>query len=666
MTKAQEALEILKNYQGDNHYIIYLKNGVFAYQNITLNDMQVDFIRQNKDFSPRYINRIIRITDWYGENRQKAWNIEFTPEKLLMTWYMGETETLYVFYCIYRRSQEKAVMCFAPKNAVVTDFLTEPYQNFKVDFEKYDGVGGRWLKPHQRLGVQFLCARQRCILADEPGAGKTTQAIVAALESDYKHILIMCPASVKETWKRELSIYIPEEDSEIVAGKKWKDSRFTIINYDILKNFYEIPTETRKFRQTDVDADGNLKAVYKEKTVVSRRKAVVEAAMEDSQLFQSRFDLIIIDEAHKLSNNTSQRFKIVNDLITRSNPRGIFAVTGTPITNRPMNLYNLLRIIGSPVARDWRAYVERYCDGTFFYNKTERNAYTQNFLKKKGVASWYALSPEQKDELNEILDKYCKKMWKTDGASHMDELRERIKNCYLRREKDEFDNMVTKTVKVLKYRLNSADRAEYEKVWDEYRQKRLDKAKEEGTSINDDEILESIDDSKLLIEGMILRQWISKKMIPYTASIVRKCISNGEKVVVFCSFDDELYTLQELFKDCCVIHNGKLTKKKKDKAVDEFQNNPDIKVFIGNINSAGVGITLTAANNCVFNSFSWVSGDNLQAMDRVHRLSQDKPVNCYIQVIKDSVYETMWKKVCDKQAVVEEIIVSENAKLQTK
>lgn len=77
----------------------------------------------------------------------------------------------------------------------------------------------------------------------------TMAAIVAALEDKYKKILIISPASVKMTWKKELELFVSDDDITIVEGSKWKEKRFTIINYDILKNFYTVPTETVQKRK---------------------------------------------------------------------------------------------------------------------------------------------------------------------------------------------------------------------------------------------------------------------------------------------------------------------------------------------------------------------------------------------------------------------------------
>jgi SWI/SNF-related matrix-associated actin-dependent regulator 1 of chromatin subfamily A len=648
LTKIEKAYDILKEYKGNNSYIIKLKNTVIAYQTRAMNDFEAEYVLSNFDKEPREINKIVKIADWYGESLKEELELDFVPKVLKVTWYLGEKDNLYHFYCIYRRSQEKAMEVFAPKRAILTDFLSEDWTLKEIDFRPYNERLGFNLYPHQEEAVKFLTSKKKAILADVMGFGKTLSAIVSALEDKYEKVLIISPASVKMTWFKELKGLVDEDEITIVEGSKWKENKFTIINYDILKNFYEVPTETVKTSSLELDGD-TVKKVVKEKEKVSRKHSVINEAMENSQLFQSQFDLIIIDEAHRLSNTTSGIYKIVSDLVKRSNPKGIYELSGTPITNRPINFYNLLKIIGSPLADDWKYYVERYCDGKFFYNKKERDAHTFIFCKKVGKSSWYDLSYEEKEELDKVIDARCKKIWKTDGSSHLDDLQEAVKSCYIRRDKDDLV-LPKKTVKVLNYDLTKEERNSYERVWDEYLQAQNGKNKED------------LEKYKAITEGIMMRQWLANAMTEKTIDLAKKCIDLGNKVVIFCSFDEELNTIKEAFKDICVVHNGKMLIKKKDKSVEEFQNNPNIRVFIGNIQSAGVGLTLVASRVAIFNSFSWVSGDNLQAEDRIHRLNQKRDVTIYYQVFSDTFYKEMFDKVRGKQEIIDNIIVSEKKK----
>ena len=648
LNKIEEAYRILKEYKGDNSYIIDLKNDVYAYKTASLNDFQVEFILRNYNKEPKYIHKLVKITDWWGVKLKDKWELDFIPKVLVIGWYMGDTQTHYLFYCKYRQTQEKAKFCIAPKKAILTDFLIEDYNNLVLDFSEIEKISGRNVMNHQKEACKFLISRKKCILADEMGGGKTFSAILASILGDFKHILIISPSSVKKTWENELKLLVNDEDITIVQGSKWKDAKYTIINYDILDNFYTIPTQTIKKKELNVDDEGNVVTEYKEKEIVSRSKKIISEAMAESQLFQAQYDLIIIDEAHRLSNSTSGRFKIVSDLIKRSNPNGIFELTGTMITNSSKNLYNLLKIIGLWVTEDWQYYMTRYCGAKTFYKKNEKKAHTAIFLKEKKKNSWFDLTNEEKKQLDELLEKKCKKLCIPGEDTYMDELQEIIKPYYLRRLKSDFVKVVDKNIRYLHYEMSPNEKISYENLWDEYVALKEDKEKAEK--------------NKKLEETSLLRQWLADKMIPKTISLARKCIELNHKIVIFCAYDNEINKLKEEFGDLCVYHNGKLTEKKKNDAVVKFQNDDSIKVFIGNIFSAGVGLTLVAGDVVIFNNFSFVPADNLQAEDRIHRLNQTKPCTIYYQSFNNTYFDKMLEIVHGKEEVINKIIVTENEK----
>lgn len=376
--KAQnEAIEILRGYSGTNPYYLMLKRDVIIKGDVKkLNAFNVEYIIENQNFVPRQIGKTIKIADWYGLKKQEDWGTEFTPQKLRVISLLGETSTTYHCYVQYRQSVDP-VMVFLPKKAVLTNFTLPDWKNYPVDFDRYDNLStakdpNRRLKLHQKEGVRFLLARKKCVLADDMGYGKTATLAVAAIEGNFDAVLVICPASIKTNWKKELMWYVPERDVTIIEsyldknkgelekylgykeGKsglslaelqneakevgKWDENRFVIVNYDILNEFYQIP-ETRS-------------------------KENIETAFKNSPMLQyiaNKKALIIIDEAHRLSNTTSDRYKIIKDLIKRGNPDSIYLATGTPITNNPQNYFNLLQLIGDPVADDREYYMKRYC-----------------------------------------------------------------------------------------------------------------------------------------------------------------------------------------------------------------------------------------------------------------------------------------------------------------
>lgn len=652
LEKTSKAYELLKNYNGPNSYLIDLKNDIFVYKKGTLNDFQIEYILNNHDFEPIYLNKIIKIAKWFGEKKQSDWNTEFVPEKLLVGYYLGETETTYHMYVRYRKTQPKMIPIFIPKKALLNPLFLEDFNQMEVDFAKYNQMGNIILKPHQEEGVKFLLTRKKCILAHQMGGGKSLTAIVGALEGNFQKILVICPASVKPTWFREINRFLHEDEITIVEGSTWKENRFTVINYDILDNFYEIPMETVKRRVRYVDDMGNIKYKYEEKEVVSKKGAVIKEAMANSQLFQMEFDCVIIDEAHRLSNANSGRYKIISDLLKRSQPNYIWELTGTMITNNPMNLYNILKIIDAEITNDWVNYVKTYCDGKQIFVKGERDKLTYGYLKKCGVSSWYDLNQNQKAYLNQYLEDNCKKIWLTSGSSNLEELKERIKHLYLRDLNEDIYKNFSKETIVLSYDLTNEEKEYYDQVWEQYVAEHAD----EDTDIT------KLITNKKLIESSVLRQATSQMMVPHTIKLAEEIIEKGEKVIIFCAFDKEIYALQEHFGDKCVVHNGKITAKNKEKVLSAFTNDENVTVFLGNLVSSSVGLTLTAANNIIFNSVSWLPAENQQAEYRILRIGQTRDCKIFYQKFANTYHEKMFEILDIKNEIIDSVIVDETQK----
>lgn len=652
LEKSNQAYNLLKNYNGLNPYIKYLQQYVYVDKISTLNSFQVQYIIDNNEYKPILVNKIVKITKWYGKNLQEKWGTEFIPEKLLIGYVIGETDFYYHAYVKYRQSQDKKILIFIPKKALLCPLFLEDFNKKIIDFDKYNKNGFK-LKPQQEQGIKFLTTRKKAILAHQMGGGKTITAIVSALEDNYKKILIICPASVKTTWQNELKRFIPDNDITIVDGSTWKESRFTIINYDILDNFYKIPTETVKRKVKNVDANGKITYTYTEKEVISRKQCVINDAMADSQLFKSNFDLIIIDEAHKLSNSNSGRYKIILDLIKRSQPNGIYELTGTMITNNPMNLFNILKIIGADITEDWQNYVITYCNGRQIYVKSERDKFTKAFLNQVHKKTWYDLTSAEKNNLNNYLDKNCKKIWLTNGASNLDELKERIKHLYLRDLNEEIYQNFSKETKIITYNLNADEQIAYNKVWDEY---------VSTAQLDEKQNIDSLLKNRKLIEGSVLKQAISQFMIPHTIQLAEEEIKKNNKVIIFCAFDKEIYAFQDYFKDLCVVHNGKLTTKEKDKAINRFINDPSCRVFLGNLTSSSTGLNLIAANVIIFNSISWLPAENQQAEFRILRIGQTKNCKIYYQKFANTYMERMFEILNIKNQIIDAVIVDEKNK----
>jgi SWI/SNF-related matrix-associated actin-dependent regulator 1 of chromatin subfamily A len=585
--KGHSAVSLLENYSGINPYLLRLKNELLKNGKITLTDTQSKYIIENHDREPQLINRVVGITKYLGEELQKQDGVSFTPEKILIEFMLAETDKSYHIYGKLKKNQTESKMYWLPKTQVTDDPYFEPI-NIEVYFDKYNKVlakSNKKLYKHQEEGIKFLLSRNGCILADDMGLGKSAQSIIAALESGAKKILVVCPSSAKINWEREINVFC--KDTTIIDGKNWSEAKFTIINFDILKNFHTL--------------------------IEGRRQLTPEEMLQVKRdLANANFDLVIIDEAHYLKNNDSIRGKIMVELTVKHNIPKVWLLTGTPVANRPMDFFNLLKIIKSPIAENWKHFAVRYCDGKKFF-KTLKNG--------------------QK-----------KQIWITDGASNLDELASKTKNIIIRRLKTDVLDMPDKVITPMYHRLNIKEWVGYENLWGEYLQKRTSEGKRNGSLQKD------------LVELILLRQFIAAAAIPYTIEMVENAIDMGRKVIIFTSFTEELEILANHFGKLAVKHNGPMSTTQKQKSVDAFQKNSKVKVFIGNIKSAGVAITLTEATVVVFNSFSWVTGDNEQAEDRAFRIGQKNDVNVYYQLFDDTISTRMWETLRQKKDIISVII----------
>jgi len=281
----------------------------------------------------------------------------------------------------------------------------------------------------------------------------------------------------------------------------------------------------------------------------------------------------------------------------------VWLLTGTPMTSRPINYFNLLKIVDSPLALNWQSYVRRYCKGYQF-----------------SVGN--------------------RKVWNTSGASNLDELRERTKSYVLRRMKIDILDLPEKIVTPVFVELTS---------------KMYDEELEEFTRIsNDKKDNETI--SVTLNRLMKIRQLIAYEKVPYTCEIIDKCLDQGKKVIVFTNFTMSLDMLHEKYKKNSVILNGSMSKEKKQESVDRFQNEDKVKIFISNIIAGGVGITLTAGEVVVMNDLSFVPAHHSQAEDRAYRYGQQNSVLVYYPVFENTVEKIIYNILQKKKNVIDQVM----------
>jgi SNF2 family DNA or RNA helicase len=552
LTIEQRALNLLETYQGANNYILKLKYQKETNKRFFPTRSQCDYIINYYEVTPKVAKRWVDLDPYFAKKIADEKLLLKIPEQVWVEKLLVEKEKSYHVWGKVLDS-ETIHDFWLPKGALIK---THTIKNVEIDYEKYSH---RPPLAHQKEAIEKLAGSKRFILADDMGLGKTTSTIIAALETGAKKILIVCPASLKINWQREIENY-SDRSVYISEGKNFSiEHDFVIVNYDILKNFYDLK-----------DKDNSL-------------------------ITQGNFDLIILDEAHYVSNGQAARTKLVNSFSKKC--ERVWLLTGTPMTNRPMNYFNLLSLIESPVSQNWMAYAIRYCQGYQFTAGT-------------------------------------RKIWNVTGASNLEELRDRTSRQVLRRLKTEVLDLPEKIITPVYLRLKSKL---YEGLMGEYYDW-YNKNPDESTSL-------TVQFSKL----MKVRQVIAEEKIKDTIELAENILEQDKKVIIFTNFTETLNRIADHFGKQAVKLDGSTSKPQRQYAVDQFQDNEKIKVFVGNVKAAGVGITLTAAEAVIINDLSFVPGDLAQAEDRAYRYGQKNSVSVYYPIFDNSIEAIIYDMVNQKK-----------------
>jgi len=456
--------------------------------------------------------------------------------------------------------------------------------------------------PYQRAGIGFALGNDAVLIGDEMGLGKTIQALgVINADESARRVLVICPASLRLNWKREAEKWLVRDfDFTVVEGRKatipaLSERHVVIVNYDVLKAHHDV-------------------------------------------LHSTEWDVLVVDEAHYLKNPKAQRTSEVfgrwNKDAAKALPaldakRRIF-LTGTPIPNRPIELWALVRSLDSQsLGRSWKGFARRYCDA----HETRYG-------------------------------------WDTSGASNLDELQQRMRATFLvrRLKADVLKELPAKRRQLIVLPPNGAAkhvRAEQKAIAArEETEIRLQVAAALAKAADDDEAYEAAvaelrDALRVAFEEMAaLRRETAVAKIPHVVEHVRNVVSSAGQVVVFAHHKDVVKGIREKLEAgsktdeplTCVQITGDTPMKDRDTAVQAFQAG-QAQVFIGNIQAAGVGLTLTASSHVVFAELDWVPGNVTQAEDRCHRIGQTASVTVQHIVLEGSIDETMARTLIEKQAV---------------
>lgn len=458
--------------------------------------------------------------------------------------------------------------------------------------------------PFQKAGIKYAYEHPSCLIADTMGLGKTIEAIgVINLDITIETVLIICPASLKINWKQEL--------------EAWLINPMTIgIAY---------PSKIVKEKR--------VKLPFPQTNIVIINYDILRQFHDD--LRQFTWDLLIVDEAHYLKNpkiirtqqviGKTHRNKIITTPVTAK--RNIF-LTGTPIVNCPVEIYPLIHFLLPDEWNNFAGFTRYYC-----------NAHKGHFTK-----------------------------WDVSGAAHLDELQFRLRQTLmLRRLKEEvLTELPPKMRQIIELPQNGARKViEAEnQIYEQFRASlyelrvvaELAKAGE-----NKDDYTEAVSRLKEGVgfafgELAIARKETAVAKVPYVLEYLENV---SEKIVIFAHHQEVIRQLKEALGAKAVVLTGQTSQKARNKAVTEFQNNPEIQYFLGSIQAAGVGLTLTAASNVIFVELDWVPGNISQAEDRLHRIGARDSVLVQHLVFNESIDAKMAKTLINKQNIIDQVLDNE-------
>jgi SNF2 family DNA or RNA helicase len=423
---------------------------------------------------------------------------------------------------------------------VLDSFPNNPtLKNLKRDLDNYnklvytiknknDTDGDSRLRPYQRVDVEFLTMRKNAAVFNEQRTGKTPTTLLAVKDRMHKGIVV-CPAGLKLNWSREAQAWI-HRDSIVVSGTKKKRTKLYQQFHDSEKAILILSYETL-------------------------RADIAEFGVE--------FDVLIVDEAHRLRNYQTKQSKALYTLSKKA--KHVFALTGTPAVNHPSDVFGILKLLRPSKYGSYWQFVERY-----FGYTTSR--FGREILK---------LKPHMLTEFTDMLN-----------------------SLSVQRKRNDVMKWIPPIVhRQIPLELSSVQQGYYKQLMETFRY-------DENVVPNAIALLTRLRQT-CLDTGLITEQDSSPK-----ADFIKEYLSdNNESVLVFSSFTSFLKKLHSQIPGS-VLLTGEQSQAEKQDAVDKMQSG-EAKVMLANVVAGGLGWTLDKVDTIIFTDKSYNPVNNEQAQDRI-------------------------------------------------
>jgi len=440
---------------------------------------------------------------------------------------------------------------------------------------------GEHLMPFQAAGVRYVLRRQHTLIADPMGLGKTVQALAVCNATEARRILIVCPAAITRQWRTAAMRWLrplrqcATNGAAIVSGPHiHPTARTVIVSYDRAK------------------------------------KPAVAATLAAAD-----WDVIILDEAHYLRNHSSARTKhILGSWAAGRHPgilgraRKVLALTGTPLPNRPLEVYGLARVL------DWESIDFMSFDS--FKDAFNKYEVVQVTKQDGSIAFVRSETVSRLEELQARLR--CGFMVRRDKAAAAPQMPAKIYDVL---------DVGSRQLEVLVQRERLLD--------------------------IDVDHLDTLTFEQQAAVASIRRE-MGLEMAEAAREVIEDMIESDGKIVVFCWHLDVVAKLADLFAHHKPqIVTGRHSASQREAAVKAFVGDSECRLFVGNLQAAGTGIDglQRAASSLVILEPSWVPAENEQAIDRLHRVGQANPVLARFLVAEGSISARIIRRAVEKARV---------------
>lgn len=447
--------------------------------------------------------------------------------------------------------------------------------------------------PHQIEAFNYGLKRHQLLLCDEQGLGKTKESIdiTVSKKDELNKVLVVCGVnSVRFNWAQEISIH--SDEKSIILG-----------------NEHDVLSDLERWLNDDTTYFGIINIEKLRKTeIISKISEYIKS---------QKIGGVIVDEVHKIKNPKTQQGKAVANNLRDAKFK--IGLTGTPITNNPLDLWNILNWLGATR------------DNYFAF----RNKYVI-------LGGW---------EGKQVM-----------GFKNLNNLNADLQQIMLRRTKNDVINLPPKIYKNEYIELSAQEKKEY-KEQQNHISMIIKKIEDENGDIKEKEVPN--------ILGLLIRlreatsginSSVKSKIERLVELYTEEYLPLKHKIIVFTNFTETVKDVVDALSQYNPLFvTGNVPLEERQQKVNLFQSSSEHNIIVGTIGAMGTGLTLNKASAVIFIDKSYSYADNLQAEDRAHRIGTEHSVNVISLIAKNTIDENIESILAKKKEYFDKTVNSNNS-----